>query len=223
MRVGGILLLLVLVSPLQAGEKIYTGQFRYLADSGLFEDCLSGDRWPVAMKAAYAELEGIYLEERSGGEPLWVKVEGEVQRKLDLEAGKRRLYFVVSRVLESGVRECDPLPKVPLEGTPWVLVELGGRHLASGKRRDPYLELRSGTAMGFGGCNHFKVRYVLDGGKIRFEQPGTTRLRCDTGYELETAYMKMLQRADGWRMRGKLLDIFDADGKRIARFATGNP
>ncbi len=130
------MLLLVLVSPLQAREKIYTGQYRYLADAGLFEDCLSGDRWPVAMKAANAELERIYLEERSGGEPLWVKVEGEVQRKLDLEAGKRRLYFVVSRVLESGIRECDPLSKVPLEGTPWVLVELGGRRLASGKRRD---------------------------------------------------------------------------------------
>jgi hypothetical protein len=48
-------------------------------------------------------------------------------------------------------------------------------------------------------------------------------MHCKTGYELETAYLRMLQNTDGWRTRGKLLDLFDAQGKRIARFIASDP
>jgi len=137
-----LLAALLAAASSQAEVKIHTGQFRYLADSGLFDDCLTGDRWPVAQKAANAELERVYLEQQQAGEPLWVKVEGEVRRKLDLVAGKRRTFFVVHKVLESGIRDCDAVENASLENTQWMLVELGGRKVPSGKRRDPYLMLQ---------------------------------------------------------------------------------
>jgi len=210
---------LVAVTSVQAEVKHYTGQYRYMADAASFEDCLTGDRWPVAQKAANAELERIYLEKQQAGEPLWVSVEGEAQRKLDLVAGKRITFFVVHKVFETAIRDCEALQPVPLVGTHWVLTDLRGRPVRGGKRRDAYLmlQLDSGKAFGFGGCNHFKVRYALDGDAIRFEQLGATRMRCQSGYELETAYLRMLQQADRWRIRGKFLDLFDANGKRIAR------
>ncbi len=209
----------------QAEVKHYTGQFRYLADAGLFVDCLTGDRWPVAQKAANAELERIYLEKQQAGEPLWVRVEGEVQRKLDLVAGKRRTFFVVHKVLESGIRDCDAVENAPLENTQWVLVELGGRKVAGGKRRDPYLMLQKegGKARGYGGCNHFMATYTLDGDTLRFGPAGSTRMHCQSGYELEAAYLGMLQQAHRWEVRGRLLNLYDAQGKRIARFAAGDP
>ena len=219
------ILLGLLVTAVQAAPRIHTGQFRYLADAGLFEDCASGDRWPVAQEAANAELERVYLEKRKAGEPLWVKVEGELKHTLDLAAGRRKTFFVVTRVLDSGVRECEALPEVPLEGTQWVLVELKGRRVPSGRWRDPYLVLQSGTgkAAGFSGCNHFMAPYTLDGDRLSFGPLGSTRMRCESGYELETAYQAMLQQAAGWKQRGELLDLFDESGRRIARFATGNP
>ncbi len=218
-------LLGLLVTVGEAAPKVYTGQFRYLADAGLFEDCVSGDRWPVAQQAANAELERIYLEKQKAGEPLWVKVEGELKHRLDLVAGKRRTVFVVTKVLDSAVRKCDALPKVPLEGTHWVLVELQGRRVPSGKRRDAYLVLQpsTGKAAGFSGCNHFMAPYTLEGDRLSFGPAGSTRMHCESGYELETAYQSMLPKAVGWKQRGKLLDLFDESGNRIARFATGNP
>lgn len=219
-----LLLLLTLAVAAQAEEQVYTGQFRYLADAGLFEDCRSGDRWPVAQEAANAELEAAYLARVQGGESLWVKVEGRLKRKLDLVKGSRETLLVVTRLLESDVRGCDALPEVALEGTQWRLAELGGRKVPQGRRRDPYLVLQpaAGKALGFGGCNHFKAGYRLDGEKIRFEQPGSTRMRCETGYELETAYLRMLLSAHNWRTRGQLLDLFDASGRRIARFTASD-
>ena len=218
-------LLALLVAAAQAAPKIYTGQFRYLADAGLFEDCVSGDRWPVAQQAANAELERIYLEKQKGGEPLWVKVEGEPKHELDLAAGKRRTVFVVTKVLESALRKCDALPEVPLEGTQWVLVELQGRRVLLGKRRDAYLVLQpsTGKAAGFAGCNHFMAPYTLDGDRLSFGPVGSTRMRCESGYELETVYLKVLEKTTGWKRRGKLLDLYDESGHRIARFAAGNP
>ncbi len=220
-----LLAALLAAASSQAEVKIHTGQFRYLADAGLFDDCLTGDRWPVAQKAANAELERVYLEQQQAGEPLWVKVEGEVQRKLDLVAGKRRTFFVVHKVLESGIRDCDAVENASLENTQWMLVELGGRKVPSGKRRDPYLMLQkdSGKARGYGGCNHFMATYTLGDGTIEFGPVGSTRMHCQSGYELEAAYLGMLQQANRWEVRGRLLNLYDAEGKRIARFATGNP
>jgi putative lipoprotein len=154
-----------------------------------------------------------------------VKVEGHLKRKLDLVKGSRETLLVVTRLLESDKRQCQALPEVALEGTQWMLRELGGRTVPQGRRRDPYLMLQParGKVFGFGGCNHFKAGYRLNGQKIHFEQPGSTRMHCKTGYELETSYLRMFQKTDGWRVRGKLLDLFDAKGKRIARFMASAP
>jgi len=216
---------LMAVTSVQAEVKHYTGQYRYMADAALFEDCLTGDRWPVAQKAANAELERIYLEKQQAGEPLWVSVEGEVQRKLDLVAGKRSTFFVVHKVLEAAIRDCEALENAPLENTQWVLVELSGRKVAGGKRRDPYLMLQKegGKARGYGGCNHFLATYTLNGDALHFGPAGSTRMRCQSGYELEAAYLGMLQQVRRWEVRGRLLNLYDAEGQRIARFTTGNP
>ncbi len=51
------------------------GLFTYMADAALFEDCASGQRYPVAMEADYISVERVYLEARSEpGAPLLVVI-----------------------------------------------------------------------------------------------------------------------------------------------------
>ena len=55
------------------GEDLMRGLFTYMADAALFEDCASGQRYPVAMEADYISAERVYLEARSEpGAPLLV-------------------------------------------------------------------------------------------------------------------------------------------------------
>ena len=217
---GLIFLLLVGAAAAQGAPQVYAGHYRYFADAASFQDCRTGDRWPVAMKAANAELERLYLEKQKPGKPLWVKVKGEVKHKLDLTTGTRKRYFVVREILDSGVRECDKVKQAALEGSHWILVSLGTLRPPRGERRTADLTLQpdTGKAAGFSGCNHFMAGYSLDGESLAFGPIGSTRMFCEKGHELEDAYLDALQATARWRVRGDLLELYDGKGKRLARF-----
>lgn len=218
--------LLALLSPASvlAGEKIFTGHYFEQAGAGLFEACLTGDRWPVAKEGAQARLQRLVAEKRKG-EPLWAKVVGELHHELDLVKGTRRTYLVVNRVIESGARACEKKADRSLKNTQWNLVRLHGREVGEGARRKPYLMLRADRdeAAGYGGCNHFAGGYRLQGRALTFGPLGATRMACKTGYELEAAFFKALERTRSWRIRGDLLELHDGEGKPIARFVAASP
>ncbi len=217
-----ILFFLIFAAVAQGAVQIYTGHYTYVDEHPSFQDCRSGDRWPVAMKAAQVQLEQRYQKSEKPGEPLWVKVKGEVKHKLDLTGGKRTTYFVVHEILDSGLRDCEKVKQAALEGSHWILVSLGGRKVPRGKRRTADLTLQADTAKaaGFSGCNHFMASYALDGEQLSFSAIGSTRMACKSGYELERAYLTALQATVRWQVRGDLLELYDEKGKRLARFTT---
>jgi copper homeostasis protein (lipoprotein) len=72
------------------------GMFTYMADAGLFTDCVTDERLPVAMERDYPSLERAYLELVPGaGEPLLVTLEGRVEMRPAMEgAGDVEMVIV---------------------------------------------------------------------------------------------------------------------------------
>jgi len=62
------------------------GMYSYMADAGLFTDCVTGQRLPVAMERDNPSLERAYLEVTPGpGEPILVTFEGRLERRPPME------------------------------------------------------------------------------------------------------------------------------------------
>jgi len=92
----------VLEAPVEVGEKHFENQLRglftYMADAALFEDCVTGHRYPVAMEAGYLELEHAYLEQRTEpGAPLLVTFEGRVEPRPPMEGDGEIDTMVIDR------------------------------------------------------------------------------------------------------------------------------
>ncbi len=62
------------------------GMFRYMADAGIFTECSTGQRWPVAHEADNAALEREYARaSKNPGGPVLVSVEGRVAMRPKME------------------------------------------------------------------------------------------------------------------------------------------
>lgn len=80
------------------GEDLMRGLFIYMADAALFEDCASGQRYPVAMEADYISAERAYLEARSEpGAPLLVSFEGRLEPRPPMEGDGVVEMIVIDR------------------------------------------------------------------------------------------------------------------------------
>jgi copper homeostasis protein (lipoprotein) len=77
------------------------GMFRYMADAALFEECLTGRAYPVAMEDHYIDLERAYLQadKPEPGAPLLVRIEGDITRKPAMEGEKLVPTVVVRRFI----------------------------------------------------------------------------------------------------------------------------
>jgi len=110
---------------------------------------------------------------------------------------------------------------VPLEGTTWTLVALeAGPIPVQDDERAPtlFLDANERRAYGSGGCNRFGGNYRRDGGRLELGPLVSTRMACATGMEVEQAYFAALERVRSWRVTGRRLELYDADGERVARF-----
>lgn len=80
------------------GENTMSGLFTYMADAALFEDCVDGRRYPVAMEAGYVELERAYLGARTEpGAPLLVIFEGRLEPRPPMEGDGMVEMIVIDR------------------------------------------------------------------------------------------------------------------------------
>jgi copper homeostasis protein (lipoprotein) len=77
------------------------GMFQYLADAGLFRECLTGRRMPVAQEADNAALEHAYAgAAREPGAPLLVNLEGRIARRAPMEGKDTIDTLVVERFVK---------------------------------------------------------------------------------------------------------------------------
>lgn len=100
-------------APVEVGDVLFENQMRglftYMADAALFEDCVTGTRYPVAMEAGYLELEQVYLEQRTEpGAPLLVTFHGRIEPRPPMEGDGEIDTVVVKRFVAAFPGEdCD--------------------------------------------------------------------------------------------------------------------
>lgn len=200
------------------------GMYRYLADAALFEECLTGRRFPVSPEADNVALERAYLDARhQPGEPLLVSLQGSLALRPTMEGDAMVLSLIPERFIGVWPGEtCGArMASAELENTYWKLTRLGDEPVIVGERqREPHLVLRSEDrrVSGFGGCNRLMGGYTLDGSSIEFSQMASTMMACAEGADVERAFTEALGRVRSWRLIGHHLDFFDQAGDLVARF-----
>ena len=200
------------------------GIYMYMADAGLFTECLTGRKLPVAQEGDNAALERGYLKVRTQpGEPLLVNLEGRMAMRPKMEGPGEQETLVVDRFIKVWPGEtCGPrFSTAQLENTYWKLVRLGDQPvIVSPNRREPHLRLapEGVRVQGFGGCNRFFGGYELQGQILRFDKMGMTRMSCPDGMDQEQAFMKALESAVQWNILGEHLELYGAGGEILARF-----
>lgn len=107
-----------------------------------------------------------------------------------------------------------------LEGTTWKLTNMEGIPSKSIDAEADYFTLSfaaaDSTVSGRTNCNRFFGKYSVKGDKIEFENMGMTRMACPD-MQYEDAFVKMLDEADRFEIRGEELKLYD-DGKSLAVF-----
>jgi heat shock protein HslJ len=100
-----------------------------------------------------------------------------------------------------------------LVGPQWSLVELNGRPAGTGAGgRAATLEfIVGGRVAGFGGCNRIAGPYLLAGDSLRLGPLVMTRMACDAGMDLETAFAAALDSVSTYRLEGTTLELMGAN------------
>lgn len=106
-----------------------------------------------------------------------------------------------------------------VEDAYWKLLELDGQPARrAADERPPYLLLLDGRVSGGSGCNKLMGRYTLAGAALRFDALARTRAACAPALMAqETAFLDMLDRVRGYRIRGTALELV-AGERTLARF-----
>jgi copper homeostasis protein (lipoprotein) len=201
-----------------------TGMYRYMADAGIFTECRSRRRMPVAQEQDNAALEAAYTRARGEpGEELLVSLEGQIAMRPKMEGDGGQATLVVERFLDVRPGEsCGaPVATANLEDIYWKLTHLGNTAvIASDRQREPHLVLRSQDRRlgGSGGCNRLLGSYELAGDTLTFGHMAATKMACAQGMDTEQAFLEALTQVKAWKIVSEHLELFDAGGHLLARF-----
>ena len=199
------------------------GMYRYFADAGLFTECLTRRKWPVAQEKDNAALESAYAKARlTPGEELLVNLEGQVAMRPKMEGQGAQLTLVVERFI--GIwpgKTCSArFSSAPLENTYWKLTRLGGKPVSvAAKQREPHFVLDNKTKRiaGSGGCNRFTGTYQQNGDRLTFGKMAMTFMACSEEMEIERDFVGVLEQVRSWRILGDHLELIDGSGALLAR------
>lgn len=204
-----------------SGTTSFEGMYSYMADAGLFEDCASGTRWPVATELDNAALERAYVNARiEPGAPMLVTLEGRLEKRPEIDGPGKETMLIVERFVGVWPGEtCRSIHAVKLEDTHWAFRELHGTPVPTAPDgKEPYLELNSkkASAYGFGGCNRFFGSYRTAGQELELGALGATRMACPEGMDREQELFRALGTVTRYEIDGSELLLF-AGEKLVAR------
>ena len=200
------------------------GMYSYMADAGLFTECLSGARFPVAMEAQNAALERAYLNTPHGqAEPVLVSLEARLTTRpryggVGYEEAVVPVRFIDIRPGIACTGEKSS--KLRLVDNSWRLIELDGKPLQlSEGQKNPFVHLQTkdNRMQGFAGCNRFSGTYLVKGSIFLFNKMIRSRMACVDGIEMEEHFFRVLSATDGYHINGDILELRDRSGKVLAR------
>jgi uncharacterized lipoprotein YbaY/heat shock protein HslJ len=205
-----------------------SGMMVYMADAAMFEECLTGRRYPIVMEEDYLALERAYLSTvpRPGAE-VYVHVEGSLAMRPAMEGPDRR-SLVVERFLRTrpGLSCEQAISDPALFNTYWRIESLRGQEVDGvADRREPYIVFEDGPDARFSatvGCNQINGGYELDGERLVFGAAASTMMACPPPLDaLEQALSGVLVDVQQSVADGGTLTFFDKAGEAIAQFTAG--
>jgi copper homeostasis protein (lipoprotein) len=200
------------------------GMYRYFADAGLFTECLTRRKWPLAQEKDNAALESAYSKARlTAGEELLVNLEGQLTTRPKMEGQGTQPTLVVERFIGVWPTEkCSArFSSAALESTYWKLTRLGDKPVSvAAKQREPHFVLDSKTKRiaGSGGCNRFTGSYQRTGDRLTFGKVAMTFMACPEGMETEREFLAALEQVRSLKIFGEDLELLDSNGGFLARF-----
>lgn len=205
------------------------GLYTYMADAGLFRECLTQLRYPVAQAADNAALERAYSTARQQpGEEVLVKVDGRIAMQPPMEGSGLLPTLVVEKFIAvmPGETCTGAAASATLENTHWRLVEAGGQAVVTpADRREAFFRLDplGNQVQGFAGCNQFGGSYKVEGRTLRFDQVRMTMMACTDQNNPEQNFTRAINSAAGYKISGNNLELLDASGAVLARFEARAP
>ena len=196
------------------------GMFSYMADAGLFTDCLTGNRIPVAHEGDNPALERAYLAAtKAPPDPVLVTVQGYVAQRPAIDGEGTRGFLIVERFMNAWPNEsCESSTvETSLTNTYWNLVELDGEAVQSHADQPEVhllLEREDHQIRGFAGCNRFFGNYEVVGSTLNFGQLASTMTACPYLDE-ETAFFGALEKVVQYEVMGESLELRGEDGTRV--------
>jgi heat shock protein HslJ len=166
------------------------GMYSYMADAGLFTECLTGWRMSVAMEEDNAALERAYLEARATpGGAMLVSLEGRIALRTGPDGGEPRRTLVPVRMGRawpgetcetSATTQSDRPPMlIPLTRTRWSLDVSQLPAPAPEDRSAVRLEFSADRLSAHSGCNTGVGSYRLEGDTLVLAGAmATTRRAC---------------------------------------------
>jgi len=209
--------------PLRADVPAMRGAYS-IADRPTFTECSTGQKWMVADEGAAAEVEAAYLKARPApGASVLVEIEGVAT------PGAGAAASVVIRKLQRVLpaESCAPrYTNAPLTDTYWRLTSLGSQNVpaATDPRREPSLTFEAGDSplngsySGSSGCNRLVGAYSASDAAMTLTAGGSL-IACKDQAQAESAFLTALKGTTRYRISGETLELFDAAGTRVARFA----
>jgi heat shock protein HslJ len=120
-------------------------------------------------------------------------------------------------------RPKSPPTAAGLTGVEWKLVALGATPAVAPPQGQPaHLTLDSAkkSIAGSTGCNRFAGSFALPGGGLSLTVGAMTMMACpDEVAAQEQAFVEALKGTTGYRLTNGGLELVDADGQALARFA----
>ena len=107
----------------------------------------------------------------------------------------------------------------------WELVALGDQAdpLGAGGRRPTVRFTAADTsAGGFTGCNRWSARYTMSDSGLTFAPAISTKMACNEGMELETAFLAMIAQVRAYEATDSTLTLLANDAP-LARFRAAAP
>jgi copper homeostasis protein (lipoprotein) len=198
--------------------------YQSMARSGLFTECSTGLRWPVASDGDIAALQAAYSKARSEpNQQLLVSIQGQVAMRPNMEGSGIQAAVIAEKFINIWPgQSCGAKAMTPsLTNTHWKLTQLNGEPVtADAVQREAYIELQGDPqrVSGSGGCNRLTGTYTLNGDSITFSKVAATMMACPKGMDTEQHFIRTLDTAKSWKIIGRLLELDDADGTLVARF-----
>ncbi len=199
------------------------GMYSYMADAAIFEESITGMKFPVAFEDDNIALERAYLKNRRvAGQKIKVHLDAKIEDRDAVDSDKKRPYIIVKRFIkiipQKHTKESNT--KANITNTYWRLSMIGKRGVVhiSNTKREAHMVLSQGFLKGNSGCNSMVGGYKLDANKLSLSKKGLrmTRMYCEGSIEKE--FVGVLKNMYRYKITGEHLELFDRNNVKLAKF-----